>query len=246
MTPDAASILDACRLFQPVTPPQRRCLLQMADEDPAFWEPTSADIERMQQADLILLNGAGYAKWVERATLPASKVADTTAGVSDRLLELAGTVTHSHGPEGEHEHHGWAFTTWLDPTLALDQARAVAAALQARLPGAADEIDEEGAVLIVGFGRTGSVVGRFLRANGVKPIVLDHDSDRVETLRALGLKVVAEGVETEEDHRTLAELGLYIHVAKISTKVDQVADTFYVKDIFKLRISVLIVDRYFK
>ena len=32
--------------------------------------------------------------------------------------------------------------------------------------------------------------------------------------------------------RTLADLGLYIHVAKISTKVDQVADTFYVKDIF--------------
>ncbi len=32
--------------------------------------------------------------------------------------------------------------------------------------------------------------------------------------------------------RTLADLGLYIHVAKISTKADQVADTFYVKDIF--------------
>jgi len=32
--------------------------------------------------------------------------------------------------------------------------------------------------------------------------------------------------------RTLTDLGLYIHVAKISTKVDQVADTFYVKDIF--------------
>ncbi len=32
--------------------------------------------------------------------------------------------------------------------------------------------------------------------------------------------------------RTLSEVGLYIHVAKISTKVDQVADTFYVKDIF--------------
>ena len=37
--------------------------------------------------------------------------------------------------------------------------------------------------------------------------------------------------------RTLAELGLYIHVAKISTKVDQVADTFYVKDIFGQTIS---------
>ncbi|HEU0265089.1 MAG TPA: [protein-PII] uridylyltransferase [Geobacterales bacterium] len=31
---------------------------------------------------------------------------------------------------------------------------------------------------------------------------------------------------------TLTELGLYIGVAKISTKVDQVADVFYVKDIF--------------
>lgn len=37
--------------------------------------------------------------------------------------------------------------------------------------------------------------------------------------------------------RTLVELGLYIHVAKISTKVDQVADTFYVKDIFGQTIS---------
>ena len=32
--------------------------------------------------------------------------------------------------------------------------------------------------------------------------------------------------------RTLTELGLYIGVSKISTKVDQVADTFYVQDIF--------------
>ncbi len=32
--------------------------------------------------------------------------------------------------------------------------------------------------------------------------------------------------------RTLLELGLYIGVAKISTKVDQAADTFYVQDIF--------------
>ncbi|MFC1575468.1 monovalent cation:proton antiporter-2 (CPA2) family protein [Gemmatimonadota bacterium] len=55
--------------------------------------------------------------------------------------------------------------------------------------GPADEIDEEGTVIIVGFGRIGSVTGRFLRANGIKPTVLEYDSDRVETLRALGLKV---------------------------------------------------------
>ena len=39
--------------------------------------------------------------------------------------------------------------------------------------------------------------------------------------------------------KTLKELGLYIGVAKISTKADQVSDTFYVQDIFgqKLRFS---------
>ena len=37
--------------------------------------------------------------------------------------------------------------------------------------------------------------------------------------------------------RTLAEMGLYIGVAMISTKVDQVADTFYVQDIFGQKVK---------
>jgi [protein-PII] uridylyltransferase len=36
---------------------------------------------------------------------------------------------------------------------------------------------------------------------------------------------------------TLAEMGLYIGVSKISTKVDQVADVFYVRDIFGHKIT---------
>jgi len=37
--------------------------------------------------------------------------------------------------------------------------------------------------------------------------------------------------------KTLKELGLYIGVSKISTKVDQVADTFYVQDIFGQKVT---------
>ncbi|MDD2366302.1 MAG: [protein-PII] uridylyltransferase [Desulfuromonadaceae bacterium] len=37
---------------------------------------------------------------------------------------------------------------------------------------------------------------------------------------------------------TLAEMGLYIGVSKVSTKVDQVADVFYVKDIFGHKIFI--------
>jgi CPA2 family monovalent cation:H+ antiporter-2 len=53
----------------------------------------------------------------------------------------------------------------------------------------ADVIDEENPVIIAGFGSFGSVVGRLLRANGVGTTVLEYDSDRVDLLRKLGLKV---------------------------------------------------------
>jgi len=54
---------------------------------------------------------------------------------------------------------------------------------------AADAMDEQTPVIIAGFGRFGHVVGRLLIANGVPTTVLDHDSDQVELLRKLGLKV---------------------------------------------------------
>jgi CPA2 family monovalent cation:H+ antiporter-2/glutathione-regulated potassium-efflux system protein KefB len=53
----------------------------------------------------------------------------------------------------------------------------------------ADTIDEKNPVIIAGFGRFGNIVGRFLRANGVGTTVLDNDSDKVDLLRKLGLKV---------------------------------------------------------
>ncbi|UCD34901.1 MAG: cation:proton antiporter [Nitrospiraceae bacterium] len=58
-----------------------------------------------------------------------------------------------------------------------------------RETGDADSIDEENPVLIAGFGNFGSIVGRLLRANGVGITVLELDSDKVELLRKLGLKV---------------------------------------------------------
>lgn len=106
-----------------------------ADVDPAYWSPDPETVAAYQQADLILLNGAGYAKWAERASLPQTKIFDTSAAVSDRYVPLTEGVTHTHGPEGEHVHKGYAFTTWLDPVLAIGQAQAIREALVAALPG---------------------------------------------------------------------------------------------------------------
>lgn len=57
---------------------------------------------------------------------------------------------------------------------------------EARQP---DNIEEENPVIIAGFGRFGSIVGRLLTAHGVKATVLEYDSDHVEVLRKLGFKV---------------------------------------------------------
>jgi CPA2 family monovalent cation:H+ antiporter-2 len=53
----------------------------------------------------------------------------------------------------------------------------------------AEKIEEHHKVIIAGFGHFGSTIGRFLRANGVGSIILDHDSDRVALLRKMGFKV---------------------------------------------------------
>jgi zinc transport system substrate-binding protein len=102
--------------------------------DPAHWSPDAETVAAYQNADLVLLNGADYAKWVARVSLPSSKLVDTSAAFADRYLPLEDQVVHTHGPTGEHSHSGWASTTWLDPALALAQGEAIRAALVAADP----------------------------------------------------------------------------------------------------------------
>jgi CPA2 family monovalent cation:H+ antiporter-2/glutathione-regulated potassium-efflux system protein KefB len=52
-----------------------------------------------------------------------------------------------------------------------------------------DVIEERNPVIIAGFDRFGSIVGRLLKAKDVGITVLDNDADRVELLRRLGAKV---------------------------------------------------------
>jgi zinc transport system substrate-binding protein len=104
------------------------------DVDPAYWSPDAEAVVAYQGADVILLNGADYAGWVGMASLPATKMVNTSGGFEDRHIHVEGAVTHSHGPEGDHSHGETAFTTWLDPTLAVIQAEEVLATLVEAVP----------------------------------------------------------------------------------------------------------------
>ncbi len=102
--------------------------------DPAFWKPTAGDIRAFQSADLILRNGASYAKWMAHASLPDSKMVNTGSAFADKLIEVNADATHQHGKGGEHSHAGTAFTTWLDFKQAQQQAAAAHRALINVLP----------------------------------------------------------------------------------------------------------------
>ena len=110
-----------------------------ADEDPIFWMPSSPTIGAYQQADLIVINGAGFEKWVAKVSLPTSKLVDTAKPLAEVFLKFEGAISHSHGSSGEHSHEGIDGHTWLDPNNAKIQADEIHKALALLLPEHAEE-----------------------------------------------------------------------------------------------------------
>ncbi|MFW7524973.1 monovalent cation:proton antiporter-2 (CPA2) family protein [Vibrio ostreicida] len=49
----------------------------------------------------------------------------------------------------------------------------------------ADDIDETGSVIIAGIGRFGQIINRLLITNGIKTVVLDHQSAQVDLMRRI-------------------------------------------------------------
>ena len=118
-----------------------------AEGDPAYWTPDKKTISAYQNADLILLNGAHYAKWLEKVTLPASKMVNTSRKFKDQYITSKEAITHSHGSDGEHAHEDAAFTIWLDITLAVKQAQAIEKALSRKKPELKEVFQENYAAL---------------------------------------------------------------------------------------------------
>ncbi len=53
-----------------------------------------------------------------------------------------------------------------------------------------DFVDKKGhRVILAGFGRSGTDVGRFLQSAGITPVILDHDAHNVSILRKFGFEV---------------------------------------------------------
>ena len=174
--------------------------------DPAFWQPTAADLRPFQEADLILLNGASYAKWRSTASLPASRCVDTSAAFREAFIKVKASQTHQHGKAGKHSHAGTAFTTWLDLKLAEQHAATIRDTLVRRLPGSKAVLEKNFATLRTDLRQLDAALGN--AANRIKtPVCGSHPVYQYLASR-YGLKIPSVHWEPEvmPDAKGWAEL----------------------------------------
>lgn len=97
--------------------------------EPHDWEPSAGDVAKARNADLLVINGAGFEGWA--AGVGAKRVVNTSEGI----IELAaGGQQHSIDPH-----------VWLDPVLARRQVDAIRFALVQADPANAQYYNENAA-----------------------------------------------------------------------------------------------------
>jgi len=81
-----------------------------------------------------------------------------------------------------------ALSMLLTPALFILYEKVIAPRLTKEQEREADQIEEDGDIIIAGHGRFGGVVNRMLRAAGYATTVLDYSASHLEVLRSFGFK----------------------------------------------------------
>ena len=168
-----------------------------SDVDPAYWIPNLADIAAFQKADIILLNGAGYAKWVAKVSLPRSKIVNTSSKFKEQYITTKEVLTHSHGAAGEHAHEALAFTIWLDFELAARQAEAIAVAMGRKKPDLRDTFQINFKALVKDLKTLDQDIQAIVAKKPSLPLIVSHPVYDYFTKR-YGLNVISVHWEPDQ------------------------------------------------
>lgn len=170
--------------------------------EPHDFEPTPRDIERMYQADVVIINGAGIDAWAEKVAreLPEHGVRVVRMAENVELLP-GGEEDHEEASpdESEEEEHIYDPHFWLDPILAQDQVRAIAQAIGEADGKHRDFYQARAEVFIGELGRLDREYQDSLGQCRLRTIVTSHDAFaylakryQLETVSIAGLSPEAE------------------------------------------------------
>ena len=121
------------------------------DTGPHDFQLTPADVKKLSDADLLIINGAGIEEWLGELIKKSGNknlvVVDTSNGI--KLVESPEEIEigHSHSHAHDHDHGDGANPhIWLDPVIAKKQAANIMAALQKADPANASAYAQNGKV----------------------------------------------------------------------------------------------------
>ena len=187
-------------------------------DDPASWKPDRETIQAMQQADLVLVNGARFERWVEQVSLPRATLVRVSKPFRGQFLKLPSIRVHSHGPDGAHAHEGLDGHTWLDPELAAQQADQVRQALLRLLPERAETIERNHTELLAELERLDGAFRAVTERIGATPLLASHPAYQY-VVRRYGWNLhsldLAPKAGLDEDGRSALKLLQGEHPARI-------------------------------
>lgn len=121
--------------------------LMAKDTGPHDFQLTPADVKKLSNADLLIINGAGIEEWlgelIKKSGNKSLIVVDTSKGI--KLVESPEEIEIGHSHSHDHDHGDGANPhIWLDPVIAKKQAANIVAALQKADPANASAYAQNG------------------------------------------------------------------------------------------------------
>ena len=151
------------------------------DTGPHDFQLTPADVKKLSDADVLIINGAGIEEWlgelIKKSGNKKLVVVDTSNGI--KLVESPEEIEigHSHAHAHDHDHGDGANPhIWLDPVIAKKQAANIVAALQKADPSNASAYAENGKVYEAKLSALDSDYRSTLASLPNKNLVTFHDA----------------------------------------------------------------------
>jgi zinc transport system substrate-binding protein len=100
-------------------------LLTPIGVEPHDWEPTIKDVQKMQTADLIIINGIGFETWIE--SLEENNFSGMLIDTSNGIFVESREEEHEEESHDKHDDHTLGDPhIWLNPVLAKTQVQNIA------------------------------------------------------------------------------------------------------------------------
>ena len=136
--------------------------------EPHDWEPKAKDVADITNAAVLVYNGAGFEHWTDKTlqTAKSSKRVDIVATAGLTLLAPPNAGEAKESPNDPH--------VWLDPTLAKEIARKIAAGLIKADPAGQATYEQNLAALLAKFDDLDSQFANGLRSCDRREMITSH------------------------------------------------------------------------